>query len=93
MTTVCADKIVGSQWLHIKSQKRYMIVGTCRLESTNSPAYLYLDDAGIVWARDKDEFLDGRFQRFEPMEEHDEGCPQHGKDHVCNNVLYLEKKQ
>lgn len=83
------DKIVGSQWLHVKSEKRYTIIGTCRLEKENAPAYLYKGDDGVVWAREKDEFLDGRFQRFEPMTNHDEGCPHHGKNHVCNNILYL----
>ena len=24
-----------------------------------------------------------------PMSEHDEGCPQHGKDHVCNGETFL----
>lgn len=57
--------LIGTTWLHVKSQRLYMIVGTCRLEATNTPAFLYRnDDDGIVWARDMDEFLDGRFERL-----------------------------
>lgn len=54
---------VGSEWLHIKSGHSYRIIGACRLEHSNAPAYLYVGEDGTVWARDMDEFLDGRFAR------------------------------
>lgn len=56
-----------SKWRHVKTGNIYTVVGACRLEHSNSPAYLYMDKAGIIWARDKDEFLDGR---FEPLDNH-----------------------
>ena len=31
-------------------------------------------------------------QQPQPMTEHDEGCPQHGEDHVCNGILYLNQQ-
>lgn len=65
-----ADWIAGSIWRHVKTGKVYSVVGTCRLEATNSPAVLYAspDDGGVVWARDMDEFLDGRFERVDARE-------------------------
>lgn len=56
-----------SRWRHAKTHHDYIIIGECRLESTSAPAYLYVradDPAGIPWAREKDEFLDGRFVRM-----------------------------
>ena len=57
----------SSVWRHNKTNHRYVIVGECRLEHSNAPAFLYtrIDvPDGIVWARDRDEFLDGRFDRL-----------------------------
>jgi hypothetical protein len=56
----------GTIWLHLKSGKKYVIIGMCRLEATNAPAYLYtsIEDESVVWARDMDEFLDGRFENI-----------------------------
>lgn len=54
-----------TRWLHKNSGHVYIIVGECRLEASNEPAFLYLlkeDRVGIPWARAKDEFLDGRFE-------------------------------
>lgn len=53
----------GTIWKHIKSGETYAIVGNCLLEATNSPAVLYASTIGDgrVWARDLDEFMDGRF--------------------------------
>lgn len=57
---------IGTVWRHRKTGHVYTIIGTCRLEATNAPAYLYRrPEDGITWARDMDEFLDGRFERIE----------------------------
>lgn len=56
-------KYKGSAWRHVKSDHIYVIVGECRLEATGKPAFLYSAPGwDIPWARDKDEFLDGRFE-------------------------------
>ena len=56
----------GTLWRHIKSGGVYLTVGSCRLEKTGQPAVLYRHpepENSTVWARDMDEFLDGRFER------------------------------
>lgn len=65
MMRVLSHHAVGSRWLHVKTDREYTIIGKCRLEGTNAPAYLYVGDDEIVWARDMDEFLDGRFVKIE----------------------------
>lgn len=58
----------GQFWTHIKTGGTYFITGFCILESTNKDAVLYInetaDDGVTPWARDKEEFLDGRFERL-----------------------------
>jgi len=54
-------------WLHKKTGREYVVEGVCTLEHSNKPAYLYRSyqeggDDGVLWARDKEEFLDGRFE-------------------------------
>ena len=56
------DSITGTNWRHIKSGGMYTVLGMCRLEHNGCPACLYQGLDGVVWARDKDEFLDGRFE-------------------------------
>lgn len=59
------DKNIGTVWKHVKSGTDYLIAGECRLEATGEPAYLYKRMDGIIlWARDKEEFLDGRFEKL-----------------------------
>ena len=60
--------MIGTVWKHLKTGHAYTIMGVCRLEATNRPAILYRRADGssqIVWARDEEEFLDGRFERVE----------------------------
>lgn len=54
---------VHSLWLHLKTSHSYVIVGHCILEATGEPGILYSDVTGNkdVWARAREEFLDGRF--------------------------------
>ena len=58
----------GQVWQHTKSGSNYMIVGDCRLEATGEEGVLYtlntVEDS-TVWARDRTEFLDGRFVLIE----------------------------
>ena len=57
---------IGSVWRHLKTGHVYAIVGICKLEHSNAPAYLYRrPEEDITLARDMDEFLDGRFERLE----------------------------
>ena len=57
-------KMIGTAWRHLKTDRVYTIVGVCRIEGNNEPAFLYeLEPGEIVWARPMDEFLDGRFER------------------------------
>lgn len=58
--------LIGSIWRHIKTGHVYAITGTCRLEHSNEPAYLYCrPEDGVTWARNMDQFLDGRFERLD----------------------------
>ena len=56
--------MIGKLYCHLKSGHIYVVTGECLLEATAKPGVLYrrvnLPDAPL-WARDKDEFLDGRF--------------------------------
>ena len=57
---------VGSRWRHLKSNTEYLVTGQCVLEATANAAILYTPRTGqdnFAFARDADEFLDGRFQR------------------------------
>lgn len=53
-----SDDRVGTRWRHKKTGRLYTIIGSCRLEHDASPAYLYIDEDGVTWARNKDEFMD-----------------------------------
>ena len=62
---------VGTVWRHRASGHLYAVVGVCQLEATWRPAVLYvrLNNPDAVQpegpiARDRDEFLDGRFEPF-----------------------------
>ena len=54
---------IGTTWKHVKTGGVYSIVGSCQLEATDRPAILYRSakGAGPIWARDYEEFMDGRF--------------------------------
>lgn len=65
-----SDWTRGSTWRHVKSGRVYKTTGRCRLEATGEPAVLYLLADGAndtVWVRAQDEFLDGRFERVDPL--------------------------
>lgn len=55
---------LGSVWEHRKGHV-IIVTGHCLLESTASPAVLYIEDGDlrVTWARVGTEFLDGRFTR------------------------------
>jgi hypothetical protein len=57
----------GQVWKHLKSGGIYSIVGHCQLEATNRPAVLYasVSGDGRTWARDEEEFMDGRFIKLD----------------------------
>jgi hypothetical protein len=59
----------SNQWQHVKTGGIYTVIGECRIEAINAPAYLYRSAEGVVWARPKDEFLDGRFEPLPPAPE------------------------
>ncbi len=52
---------ITNTYKHVKTGGIYTIEGECRLEATNRPAILYRGKDGVLWARDKEEFFDGRF--------------------------------
>lgn len=58
----------GQFWRHKKTGSVYYITGFCTLEATNKTAVLYIEEEAdegaeeLPWARDQDEFLDGRFE-------------------------------
>ena len=55
-----------TRWIHCETRYVVIIIGECRLEATNMPAFLYVrwdDPEGMPWALHKGEFLDGRFER------------------------------
>lgn len=59
------NKHVGSNWLHKKSGKKVVIVGHGKLEATNRPRFFYNEEGDrTIWARDSEEFLDGRFEQL-----------------------------
>lgn len=57
----------GEIWKHLKSGGRYVVLGDCLLEASNTPAILYRKVNPSVgdptWARCAEEFMDGRFVR------------------------------
>lgn len=55
--------MIGTLWLHLKTNHLYVVVGHCQLEATNRRAVLYhrVGGDGPTWAREEAEFLDGRF--------------------------------
>lgn len=60
---------IGSRWQHLKTDHTYVVTGHCLLEATAKPAILYkhVDGDGLgrpMWARDAEQFLDGRFFRM-----------------------------
>ena len=60
----------GTIWLHARTKNYYVVTGLCQLDATNKPAVLYLPmdgSGGRPWARDVDEFLDGRFLNIVPF--------------------------
>ncbi len=59
------DENIGTFWVHKKSERLYEITGECRIEATYTEAYLYTDTHGVMWARPKAEFLDGRFEQID----------------------------
>ena len=55
---------IGEVWRHVKTETDYLITGFCRLEATGAEGVLYIAVRGrdtTVWARDRGEFMDGRF--------------------------------
>ena len=59
--------VIGTDWQHVKTGGKYAVVGECVIEATMKVAFLYKSHkTGIVWARPKDEFLDGRFAYIGP---------------------------
>ena len=62
------DGYISTVWRHEKSGGVYVIVGSCQLEATNEPAYLYKAvhtvDTAPIWARSCAEFLDGLFTQL-----------------------------
>jgi hypothetical protein len=69
----------GTVWRHKKTGGLYTIMSECRLERTNEPMFIYLAHYdGTLWARAKDEFLDGRFEEITPKEQR----TSHMRDHT-----------
>jgi hypothetical protein len=77
MNTIAAairegGKDAADLWRHVKTGGVYEIVGECIIEATNKPAVLYRSvipaPGRSVWARPKDEFFDGRFEKVDLRE-------------------------
>lgn len=61
---------VASAWRHQRTGGVYIVMGYCRIEATARPAVLYASvkgDTDMPWARDAEEFTDGRFRRVMAM--------------------------
>ena len=57
----------GSKWRHVKTDGIYVIVTECKLENDDVAAVAYrsiIEENDIVWVRPKEQFLDGRFERY-----------------------------
>lgn len=52
---------INSIVTHVKTGNTYVVVGHGNLEKDCVPAYFYGSDYKEMWARDKEEFEDGRF--------------------------------
>jgi hypothetical protein len=65
-------KDAADLWHHVKTGGVYEIVGECIIEATNKPAVLYRSvipaPGRSIWARPKDEFFDGRFEKVDLRE-------------------------
>lgn len=67
----------GSRWRHLKTGGTYVVTGTVLIEATWRPGVEYVSTSGAikdVIVRDREEFLDGRFELIlpEPAAETDE---------------------
>jgi hypothetical protein len=64
--TVQSKPATGSIWKHLKTGGVYIVTGACQFEVSNRPGVLYVAVTvamdGPQWARDREEFLDGRFE-------------------------------
>lgn len=54
---------------------------------------LFDDDSGKIVDDEGNEWIKKLSSFALPMDAHDEGCPQHGKNHECNGQLYLNFKE
>ena len=57
-----------SEWVHLKSNGRYVVKFHVIIEATLEPAVVYYPrhgDPAITWCRPASEFFDGRFERVE----------------------------
>ncbi len=68
---VLNDRPTDSQttrWRHLKRGTTYEEIGRARLQASYPPnegdvLVIYRGDDGKLWAREENEFLDGRFER------------------------------
>lgn len=48
-------------WVHVKTNKAYIVLFPVMIEATVSPGVAYAGRDGLIWIRPLAEFLDGRF--------------------------------
>jgi hypothetical protein len=60
---------IGSLWLHKKSGGAYKIIAVAKIETGLTPSVVYQSLVhGDTWVRPEKEFLDGRFERVDPLD-------------------------
>lgn len=61
MAASCAQVLMRAPVLRHKKGGTYTFIGYGRSTVDLSPQAVYVDEAGELWVRPKDEFIDGRF--------------------------------
>ena len=57
-------RIVGKNFLHIKSGRIYQVVNLAYREEDLEIVVIYHDESLVHWVRPLSEFIDGRFKQF-----------------------------
>ena len=60
------NRLVGTEWHHMKSGGVYTIVACAAREDLSANVVVYREASGATWTRPQDKFFDGRFEYIAP---------------------------
>lgn len=77
--------------LNAKTFRKYEAIHRAKPDEEKANRNAHLADQNEKQLKELDKLVYSlRFGK--PMSEHDEGCPMHRTDHICNGQLYLEEE-